>query len=81
EIVTEPMLSLFSFRHRTGPGANPDEHNLRLVNAINDDGRIYLTQTKVDGAIAIRFQAGQFEATAADVEAAFVITEIARRPT
>ncbi|TIW66956.1 MAG: aspartate aminotransferase family protein, partial [Mesorhizobium sp.] len=53
-----------------GPGANPDEHNLRLVNAINDDGRIYLTQTKVDGAIAIRFQAGQFEATAADVEAA-----------
>ncbi|TIN68157.1 MAG: aspartate aminotransferase family protein, partial [Mesorhizobium sp.] len=53
--------------------------NLRLVNAINDDGRIYLTQTKVDGRIAIRFQVGQFEATAADVDTAFtVITEIAR---
>ncbi|TIL56131.1 MAG: aspartate aminotransferase family protein, partial [Mesorhizobium sp.] len=55
------------------------EHNLRLVNAINDDGRIYLTQTKVDGRVAIRFQAGQFEATADDIDAAFdVITEIAR---
>ncbi|RVA21325.1 aspartate aminotransferase family protein, partial [Mesorhizobium sp. M7A.F.Ca.US.001.01.1.1] len=47
EIVSEPMLSLFSFRHKTA--TDGDEHNLRLVNAINDDGRIYLTQTKVDG--------------------------------
>jgi len=79
EIVTEPMLSLFSFRHRVGAGADPDEHNLRLVNAINDDGRIYLTQTRVYGRVAIRFQAGQFEATAADVDAAFnVICECAR---
>ncbi|WP_192178837.1 pyridoxal phosphate-dependent decarboxylase family protein [Mesorhizobium amorphae] len=79
EIVTEPMLSLFSFRHRAAAGADSDEHNLSLVNAINDDGRIYLTQTRVDGRVAIRFQAGQFEATAADVDAAFdVVTEIAR---
>ena len=73
------MLSLFSFRHRPAAGADADEHNLRLVNAINDDGRIYLTQTRVDGRVAIRFQAGQFETTAGDVDAAFdVITEIAR---
>ncbi|WP_054311085.1 aspartate aminotransferase family protein [Mesorhizobium sp. 1M-11] len=79
EIVTEPMLSLFSFRHRAGEGRDTDEHNLRLVNAINDDGRIYLTQTRVDDRVAIRFQAGQFEATREDVEAAFdVIVEIAR---
>ncbi|MDB5523133.1 MAG: amino acid decarboxylase [Rhizobium sp.] len=78
EIVTQPMLSLFSFRH-TG-GADPDQHNIALVNAINDDGRIYLTQTRVNGKIAIRFQAGQFEMTEADAEMAFaVITEIARR--
>jgi aromatic-L-amino-acid decarboxylase len=80
ELVSEPMLSLFSFRHRTVAGIDPDEHNLRLVDAINTDGRIYLTQTRVDGRVAIRFQAGQFESTAADVDAAFdVITEIARR--
>ncbi|TIW90824.1 MAG: aspartate aminotransferase family protein, partial [Mesorhizobium sp.] len=79
EIVSEPMLSLFSFRHKTTGDADADEHNLRLVNSINDDGRIYLTQTRVDGLIAIRFQVGQFEATAADVDMAFTaITEIAR---
>ncbi|MER8990256.1 pyridoxal-dependent decarboxylase [Mesorhizobium sp. M0074] len=79
EIVTQPMLSLFSFRHLAAAGIGLDEHNLRLVNAINDDGRIYLTQTRVDGQVAIRFQVGQFETTAADVDTAFeVITEIAR---
>ncbi len=77
-IVTEPMLSLFSFRHEPVRGSDADAHNLRLVNAINDDGRIYLTQTRVDGRVAIRFQAGQVETTEADVDAAFdVITEIA----
>ncbi len=62
------------------PAIDPDEHNLRLVNAINDDGRIYLTQTRVNERVAIRFQAGQFETTADDVDTAFdVITEVARR--
>jgi aromatic-L-amino-acid decarboxylase len=78
EIVTEPIFSLFSFRHLGGD--DPDAHNLGLVNAINDDGRIYLTQTRVDGRVAIRFQAGQFEMTEADAEAAYeVIVEIAGR--
>jgi aromatic-L-amino-acid/L-tryptophan decarboxylase len=79
-IVTEPMLSLFSFRHQAGDGRENDAHNLRLLEAINDDGRIYLTQTRVDGQVAIRFQAGQFETTEADVETAFdTIIEIAAR--
>jgi aromatic-L-amino-acid decarboxylase len=78
EIVTQPMLSLFSFRHKGPASTDADEHNLRLVNAINDDGRIYLTQTRVDGRVAIRFQAGQFETSEADVDTAFdVITETA----
>jgi aromatic-L-amino-acid/L-tryptophan decarboxylase len=78
EIVTAPMLSLFSFRHVPQRIGDLDAHNLRLVNAINDDGRIYLTQTRLDGHVAIRFQVGQFETTEADVDLAFdVITEIA----
>jgi len=78
EIVTEPVLSLFSFRHRAEGDA--DQHNIALVNAINDDGRIYLTQTRVDGRIAIRFQAGQFDMTREDAMAAFdVITQVARK--
>jgi aromatic-L-amino-acid decarboxylase len=78
EIVTEPMLSLFTFRHQARNEKLTDEHNLALVDAINDDGRIYLTQTRVDGRVAIRFQAGQFETTEADVDTAFdVVTGIA----
>ena len=81
EIVTQPMLSLFSFRHRPADAsADLDAHNLALLGAINDDGRIYLTQTRVDGRVAIRFQTGQFEATEADVDTAFAaITELAAR--
>jgi aromatic-L-amino-acid decarboxylase len=77
EIVTEPVLSLFSFRPRSaGDAAEADSRTLALLQAINDDGRIYLTQTKVEGRLAIRFQAGSFDATEADVAVAYaVITE------
>lgn len=71
EIVSEPMLSLFSFRHVPPAGKDSDAHNQRLVDRINDDGRIYLTQTRVDGRLAIRFQAGQFDTTEADVDDAY----------
>ncbi len=77
EIVTEPVLALFTFRYLA---EDPDAFNQDLINAINDDGRIYLTQTRVDGKTVIRFTGCQFDATAADVQMAFdVITEIAAR--
>lgn len=77
EIVTPPMWSLFTFRYLRD-GVDPDELNQRLINAINDDGRIYLTQTRVDGDLVIRFQAGQFETTEDDVKMAYdVIVELA----
>lgn len=79
EIASEPMLSLFSFHHIPRGVEDLDEHNLALVEAINRGGRIYLTQTRVDGRATIRFQAGQFDTTEADVDHAFeVITELAR---
>lgn len=78
DIVTPPMWSLFTFRYAPDTARDLDDLNLRLVNAINDDGRIYLTQTRVDGDLVIRFQAGQFETTREDVMMAYdVITEIA----
>jgi len=80
EIVTEPMYSLFTFRYAPAGARDVDALNLQLVEAINADGRLYLTQTRVDGAVAIRFQAGQFECTKDDVLGAYdVITEIASR--
>ncbi len=79
EIVTEPVLSLFSFHHIPQNNADIDTHNLALTDAINDDGRIYLTQTDHDGAVAIRFVAGQFDMREPDIDIAFeAITELAR---
>ncbi|MBC7767493.1 MAG: aspartate aminotransferase family protein [Phycisphaerales bacterium] len=80
EIVTEPSFSLFSFRYAPQGAGDLDALNLALVEAINSEGRIYLTQTRVDGRVAIRFQCGQFECTEADVMGAYdAITELARR--
>ncbi len=77
EIVSEPVLALFTFRYLA---EDPDRFNLDLVNAINDDGRIYVTQTRVDGNTAIRFTGCQFDATQADVDQGFaVIKEMAAR--
>lgn len=79
EITSEPVLSLFSFRHASAGATDLDALNQRLVDTINDDGRIYLTQTLLDGTKVIRFQVGQFDCTEDDVAYAFdVITEIAR---
>ena len=75
EIVTEPILSLWTFKPR---GAS-DSQTQALVDAINDDGRIYLTQTLVDGQKVIRFTAGQFDCEERDFDTAFdTITELAR---
>ncbi|MDJ0614583.1 MAG: pyridoxal-dependent decarboxylase [Rhizobiaceae bacterium] len=70
EIVTEPILSLFSFRC---PG--DDAKQQQLVDAINDDGRIYLTQGLHQGRKVIRFQVGQFDTTRDDVLSAATVIE------
>lgn len=80
QIVTEPVLSLFTFRHVPNElsGEALNTHNLELLQRINDDGRIYLTQTSHAGAIAIRFQAGQFDTEEMDFDIAFnTIRELA----
>lgn len=80
ELTSQPVLSLFSFRYAP-PGfiGDLDALNRHLVNAINDDGRIYLTQTIHDGKQVIRFTAGAFEMEEADITIAFdTICEIAR---
>ncbi len=84
EIVTPPILSLFSFRLApaalAGDDAALDALNQRFVEAINDDGRVYLTQTRHQGRFVVRFQVGQTDTTEADIDLAFaVLTEIAAR--
>ena len=72
EIVTDPILSLFSFRCR-----GDDDMQQQLVDAINNDGRIYLTQGAHVGRKIIRLQVGQFDTTREDVMmAADVIQDV-----
>ncbi|MCP5037974.1 MAG: aspartate aminotransferase family protein [Rhodobacteraceae bacterium] len=79
EIITEPMLSLFTFRHAPAGIDDLDQHNLDLVGRINEDGRIYVTQTRIDNKTVIRFQVGQFETMRENVMGAFeVIAAFAR---
>ncbi len=61
-ITTPPILSLFTFRYRES-----DEATEALLKRINDDGRIYLTQTRHQGMFVIRMQVGQFDCTREDV--------------
>jgi len=80
EIVTDPILSLFTFRYAPKGAENLDELNLQLVNAINDDGRIYLTQSEHDGVRVIRFVAGQFDMQEQDIDIAYTtITDLVGR--
>ncbi len=62
-ITTEPALSLFTF------ALNTDAETETLLTRINDDGRIYLTQTRHAGRLLIRVQVGQFDCTRDDVMA------------
>jgi len=75
EIVTEPVLSLFTVALK---GAD-DATMLDFVSRINDDGRIYVTQGRTGGRIVVRFQVGSFAATEADVRlAGDVMKELAK---
>ena len=85
ELVTRPVLSLFTFRAvpsvlRGAPSATINAFNEALVKAINDDGRIYVTQTVHEGQFVIRFQVGQTETTRDDVmTAGSVVRELAKK--
>jgi aromatic-L-amino-acid decarboxylase len=80
EIVTEPILSLFTFRYAPAGISDLDALNQNLVDNINDDGRIYITQTSIDGQKVIRFQVGQFDCTEDDITFAYdVICDMAHK--
>ncbi|MBL8888746.1 MAG: aspartate aminotransferase family protein [Planctomycetaceae bacterium] len=77
EIVTAPRLGLFTFRYAPA-GADPDLATRALLEAINSDGRTYLTQTTHEGRFVIRMSVGHFETTRADVlDAVAIICELA----
>jgi aromatic-L-amino-acid decarboxylase len=79
ELVTPPMLAVLTFRYAPTGSRDLDALNERLVAAINDDGRIYLTQTTHEGRFVLRFSVGQFDTTRDDVAFAWeTIRDLAR---
>ncbi len=78
ELVTPPFLSLLTFRYAPHGACDLDALNENLIQAINDDGRLYLTQTLHEGNYVIRFQVGQTYTTEQDVIDAWdIIRQIA----
>jgi aromatic-L-amino-acid decarboxylase len=62
EIVTPPVLALFTFRLAKGDAATE-----ALLARLNDEGRVYLTQTRVEGRFVIRVSVGGWATTRDDV--------------
>ena len=66
-------LNLVCFRHRGG-----DDVNEKLMNQLNESGKIYLTHTKLDGRFVLRMAIGQTETEEEHVERAWdLIRELA----
>ncbi len=66
QITTESRLALFTFQYAP-KGQDANQATEALLQKVNDDGRIYLTQTTHEGQFVIRMTAGQFDCTQADV--------------
>ena len=71
EVVTEPVLGLFTFRFINQNSENINELNEKIVQEINDEGLIYLTPTKVGEKFVIRFMAGTLEMEENDIDVAY----------
>ena len=73
ERMAPAPLSLVVFRHR--PPGLPDEavdaHNERIMAAVNASGRIFISHTKLDGRVALRFAIGNIRTQHEHVRAAW----------
>ncbi len=73
QLAVPPPLNLVCFRHRDG-----DEFNLRLVDAINASGRIYLNHTRLNDRVTLRMAIGGTYTERRHVEHAWtVVREVA----
>ena len=66
EVAAPAPLNLVCFRHRGG-----DESNMTLMNRLNGSGDLYLTHTRLDGKITLRFCVGQTNTEGQHVERAW----------
>jgi glutamate/tyrosine decarboxylase-like PLP-dependent enzyme len=72
EVLSPRRLSIVCFRHvprrLAGDEAALDRHNLALVDAVRATGRAFLSSTRLNGRVAVRFCFVNWRTSAADVE-------------
>ena len=66
ELAAPAPLNLVCFRYR-----GPDEANQRLMDRLNQSGKLYLTHTKLNNRFTLRFCVGQTNTASRHVEAAW----------
>jgi aromatic-L-amino-acid decarboxylase len=74
ELLAPRRLALLNFRYHprgVDDAAALDRLNERLLETLNDSGRLYLTQNRVRGAFALRLSIGQTATMRRHVEAAW----------
>lgn len=70
ELAAPPTLNLVCFRHTGG-----DAINMKLMEQLNRSGRLFLTHTKLNGQIALRFCVGQTHTDLPHVQRAWQLIE------
>ncbi|HKL33523.1 MAG TPA: pyridoxal-dependent decarboxylase, partial [Tangfeifania sp.] len=70
ELIVEPPLNLVCFRHKSG-----DDFNLKLMNEINEQGKIFFTHTKLNKQIVLRMSIGQTNTGEKHVENAWEVID------
>jgi aromatic-L-amino-acid decarboxylase len=76
ELLAPVPLALVCFRYRPQGVSDPDELNAlnaRLLEAVNDTGKLYLTHTKLGGTYALRLNIGQTRTEKRHVEQAWAL--------
>ena len=63
-------LNLVCFRLRSG-----DSDNQKLMDQLNQSGKLFLTHTRLDGKLTLRFCIGQTHTQARHVEAAWQLIQ------
>ena len=71
EIMAPAPFNLICFRHRGG-----DELNKRIMDELNDSGKIFLTHTKLGGRLVLRVCIGQSRTELEHVEQAWRLIKV-----
>ena len=75
ELFVQPPLNLVCFRHKKG-----DDFNMKLMNTINEKGKIFFTHTKLNNQVVLRMSIGQTHTELKHVEEAWnIISDTARK--